>query len=377
MQRGEPAIVNKWSRTRMALRAGIDLVIEIPVIYCSQSAEFFAFGSVSLLNSLGVVDNICFGSETGDIDLLKKIACIISSEPQYYRDVMKQEIRNGSSFVTSRAKAVMEYMKKNDPESVDFDQLQTILQSSNNILSFEYIKWLIRLKSPITPVTIKRIHSYYNDETLNKKMASATAIRKAIECNAFDSIRDHVPGFTFDILKKDFEAGMGPVFLDNFFQPIICLLRSMSSQNIAKIMDVNEGLENRIKRAATLSSSLTELIGNVKSKRYTETRIRRILINTLLGINKDQVTSFKEAGGPQYIRVLGFSEKGKKLLAKIKNTCPLPILTNIGDYRKYKNDSLEKMLELDIMSSDIYSTSYRNSKLRSGGIDFYKKPETL
>lgn len=377
VQRGEPAIVDKWSRTQMALRAGIDLVIEIPVIYCSQSAEYFAYGSVSLLNELGIVDNICFGSESGNINLLKNIASIISSEPQYYRDYMKQEIAKGTSFASSRAAAVVEYLRKNNSESADIIELQQILQSSNNILALEYLKWIIRLKSNINPITIQRKGSSYNDESLTSQMASATAIRKAIESNDFDSIHNHVPEFTFEILKKQFESGMGPVFPENFFQPIICMLRSMSSDSISKIMDVSEGLEHRIKRAAVSSSCVAELVENIRSKRYTETRIKRILTNTLLGISKETVLSFKEAGGLQYIRVLGFSEKGRKLLSMIKNKCPLPVITNIGDYKKYNNHYLEKMLEFDMISSDIYTSSYTNIKKRSGGYDFYKKPETL
>jgi len=151
----------------------------------------------------------------------------------------------------------------------------------------------------------------------------------------------------------------------------------MNEHELSNIMDVNEGLENKIKKAAVMSGTMDELIQNIKSKRYTETRIRRILIHSLLGITRNNLLSFSNVGGPQYIRVLGFSEKGKQLLFKLKKTCPLPIITNTSDYRKYDNQHLKRMIELDIRATDIYVTSHEKSTLRKGGYDFYKRPEKI
>lgn len=377
VQRGEPAIVDKWARTSMALHAGIDLVIELPVIYCVQSAEFFAYGAVSLLNSLGIIDTICFGSETGDIDKLKKIGSIISSEPSSYKKHIRQEIKAGNSFASSRAKAVYNYLKENHASDVDLDDILTLLQSSNNILALEYLKWLIRLNSNISPVTIERLHSKYNDESMDTTLASATAIRKAIKSQKYDTLYGHIPYYSFDILRKQFEYGKGPVFLEDFCQTILCSLRRMELEEISKIMDVNEGLENRIKKAAISRGTLEQLIEGIKSKRYTETRIKRILIHCLLGMYKNDLMLFGREGGPQYVRVLGFSDKGRKLLSMLKNSCTLPVITNVSDYRKYDNPYLNRMIEFDIRSTDIYVTSYSNADLRAGGYDFYRKPETI
>jgi predicted nucleotidyltransferase len=379
VQRGEPAIVNKWSRAHMALNAGIDLIIELPVIFCVQSAEIFAYGAVSLLDKLGIVDAICFGSEIGDINVLKKLAAIISKEPEEYKNYIRAEINKGSSFAVSRSKALVNYFNMNNINTgVDINNLELLMQSSNNILALEYIKWLIRLKSTITPITIKRIHSNYNDETLENPIASATAIRKAIAGgDLINSISQHVPNYVLDIMVKDFMDGKGPVFIEDFFQPILCLMRRMSEHELSDIMDVNEGLENRIKKAAIKSSNLNELIDNIKSKRYAETRIRRILIHALLGLKKNDLTLFKNTGGPQYVRVLGFSEKGKNLLSKMKSTCPIPVITNTSDYKKYDNKYISRMIEFDIASTDIYTTSYKNSSMRIGGYDFYNKPEMI
>jgi predicted nucleotidyltransferase len=375
VQRGEPAVVDKWSRTLMALHAGIDLVIEIPVIFCVQSAESFSYGAISILNSLGVVDTLCFGSEIGEIDFLKKIAYIISNEPEEYREHIRQGIDSGLSFAVSRSKAVIKYLK-GDLDSEQLSEIEHMLQSSNNILGLEYIKWLIRLNSQITPVTIKRMYSNYNDLSIDTPFASATAIRSNIREN-IDSITNIVPYYTLDILKKQFSLGKGPVYLEDYSQALLCMLRKMSLEEISKVMDVNEGLEHRIKKASLISGDITKLISNIKSKRYAETRIRRILVHLLLGMQKNDFSLAKHAGGPQYIRVLGFSEKGKKLLSTIKQRCSLPIITNVGDYKKYNNPILKEMIELDIRATDIYAACYQNSCFRTGGYDFYNKPVTL
>lgn len=378
VQRGEPAIVDKWSRTSMALNAGVDLVVELPVSYCIQSAELFAYGAVSLLNSMGLVDTLCFGSESGDIHMLQSIAGIISTEPSLYKDYLKAELDNGSSFAVSRASAILQYAcNKNSGIHINHERLKIILQSSNNILGFEYVKWLNRLNSPIKPVTIERMHSSYNDESTDTPYASATAIRKAIKEGKANDLDKLVPVFAANILNNEFSIGKGPIFLENYTQALLCLLRRLSNNDLSEIIDVNEGLENKIKRAAVMSGSINELIDNIKSKRYTETRIRRILINTLLGIKKSDLSQFKTHGGPQYIRVLGFSEKGKKIISMIKSSSSLPIITNVSDFRKYNNPYLKKMMELDILSSDIYAASYMNSDLKKGGYDFYNKPIML
>lgn len=376
VQRGEPAIVDKWSRTLMALKAGIDLVIELPVIYSVQSAEIFAYGAISILNSTGIVDKICFGSEAGDLGLLKKIASVICSEPDGYKRRIKFETAKGNSFAVSRAKAVLGFLE-NDLKCHELEELKSILQSSNNILGFEYIKWLYRLNSPITPVTIKRMHSNYNDASIDTPFASALAVRKAIKETKLDTISDQIPLFTMDILKNQFSSGKGPVYLENFSQAILCQIRKMPPEDISKVMDVNEGLEYRIKKASIMSGDISQLVDRIKSKRYTETRIKRILVHLLLGMYKKDLKEMNNAGGPQYIRVLGFTEKGKMLLAKMKKSCRLPIITNVGDYRKYNSIEIKKMMDLDILSTDIYVTAYKEPHIRTGGCDFYYKPIIL
>jgi predicted nucleotidyltransferase len=173
---------------------------------------------------------------------------------------------------------------------------------------------------------------------LDKPASSATAIRKALINMSPKEISEYMPSYSAGILEEAFAAGMGPVYMEDFTQPVLCALRSISTGELSGIIDVNEGLEHKIKKAAAMSGSINELIDNIKSKRYTETRIKRILVHSLLRMQKKELYLFKAAGGPLYIRVLGFSEKGKKLLSMIKKTCNLPIITNVGDYRKYGSE---------------------------------------
>lgn len=375
VQRGEPAIVDKWSRARMALSAGFDLVVELPVVYCVQSAEFFGYGAVSILNSLGIVGTLSFGSEIGDIGLLNEVGDILANEPDEFKDYIKLFLSNGCSFPSARAKALVKYMHQQN--HIDSYGLEEVLSSSNNILGLEYIKWLRRLDSHIKPITIARVHSKYNDELLNTKTASALAVRKAVMDGHFEKLKEYIPPYAVDILKYNFKSGRGPIFLEDFEQAILCKLRAMSHDELSRVMDVGEGLEYRIKKAAQSSGSLHELIGSIKTKRYTETRIRRILIHCLLGINSDDMAQFKGAGGPQYIRVLGFSQNGRVLLQQIKKTCSIPVITNFKEYKKFDNIYLKRMIELDSLATDIYVSSYNTPELRRGGLDYIRKPEMI
>lgn len=376
VQRGEPAIVDKWARTRMALNAGIDLVIELPVFYCCSSAEIFAYGAVNILNSLGIVDSICFGSEIGSIGLIEKIGDILSSEPLEFKRYLKEYLSEGKSYPLSRAKSLIRYMNQNCHIGIDNKSIERMLLSPNNILGIEYVKWLKRLNSKIKPITIKRIASEYNDTSLDTQMPSASGIRMHIKDYGLNSLDKFMPEFSMKILEDEFRNERGPVFFDNFTGAILCMLRNSSVQSISSLMDVNEGLEYRIKKASSCGS-IDDIIDGIKCKRYTATRIKRILIHTLLGIQKNDLVQFKSNGGPQYIRVLGFSKKGEKMLSAIKKTCTLPVITNTARYRKYDNNQLKRMMELDITSTDIYCTAFRDSKLRAGGMDFYKKPEMV
>lgn len=176
LQRGEPALLDKWTRAKMAVDSGVDLVLELPTVFATQSAEYFAHGALSVLEDTNVVDSLCFGSELGDTELLKDIADVLVDEPLEFKNILKKHLNLGLSFPKARSlalKAFFEHAKYSH-----FEKIEKIVESPNNILGIEYMKSLIKLKSKITPLTIKRVYSNYHDKDINSSIASATSIRE-------------------------------------------------------------------------------------------------------------------------------------------------------------------------------------------------------
>ena len=354
VQRGEPAIVDKWKRAEMALKAGIDLVIELPVVYATSTAENFAYGAVKLLDSLKVIDCIAFGSEEGDLEKLSKIADILLEEPPDYKRALKENLGKGLTFAKARELALV---KVTGDESIS-----KTLQTSNNILGIEYLKALKKIKSSIVPFTIKRRGALYTSLKLEGEFASSTSIRKAIKEKGIKAVKNYVPDFTLKILEGAFKEGQGPVYLQDFSPIILYLLRS--GHPLENIFDVAEGIDNKIYKAASMTNNIKDLIKLTKSKRYTESRIRHILLHLLLKIDKKL---FKEFDGPNYIRVLGFSEKGKTILKEIKKKTELPIITKVAQYKSKIEDS--RMFERDLFATDVYTLAYKNFAISK--LDFF------
>ncbi|ADD02552.1 protein of unknown function DUF795 [Thermoanaerobacter italicus Ab9] len=353
VQRGEPAIVDKWKRTMMALKAGVDLVIELPVVYATSTAENFAYGAVKLLDSLKIIDCISFGSEKGELSELIKIAEILLEEPIHYRKALKEYLKTGITFAKARELALKKVTNKNE--------IEKILQTSNNILAIEYLKALKKIDSSITPFTIKRRGSLYTSLELKGEFASASSIRKHIFEKGLEDLEKYIPNFSKEILQSSFEKKQGPVSLEDFSNILIYLLRNHIPLN--HIFDVSEGLENKIYKASYKTNNIEELIKLIKSKRYTESRIKHILTHLLLKIDKQ---IFEEFDGPNYIRVLGFNEKGKKVLKEIKKKSSLPIITKVSQYKSKLSNT--KMFEKDLFATDTYTLAYKNSSI--AGLDF-------
>ncbi len=371
IQRGEPAIVNKWIRAKMALLSGVDLIIELPLPYAVSSAEFFAFGAIKILNDIGIVDYICFGSENSDINNLDAIAKILINEPESYKALLKKALSEGLSYPLSREIALSEYIES---ENFRIDELSELLTSSNNILGIEYLKALRKLKSNITPLTIKRTNNTYNSSALTGNISSATSIRRHV-METSDSaeenlLKEVMPEVCLCILNKEFSSGRGPVFAENFEDIILALLRKMDTSDIRKYPYISEGLENRIKKASLTSGSYYELVDNICTKRYTKTRIQRILMSILIGITSYDFDMFNQYGGPTYARVLGFNEKGKYLLSKTKKKTSIPVILKTADFMQSCNPLVRKMLELESYSTDIYVLAFNNPSYRRAGQDF-------
>lgn len=362
VQRGEPAFLNKWARTNMALKAGVDLVLELPVIYSISSAEGFAFGAVSTLESLGLIDCICFGSESGDLELLYNISSILYSEPKEYKDFLQGYLKLGLSFPLSREKALIDYYKYLNCSNELLNSINEAMKNSNNILALEYIKSLMLLSSKIKPYTITRAGNNYNDTKITGTLSSASSIRKNFNNPEIDQA---LPSFSKNIISQEMEYRRCPVTINDFSDVIIHRLRGMDLDEIAQLLDVNEGLENRIKRASEDSGNIDKLLESTVSRRYPASRIKRILIYSLLGIKKDVKNMLKAP--VKYIRVLGFNKKGKELLKNIKKTSVLPIITNPS-----KNDM--ELLKYDIAATDLYVLGYKESQYKIAKQDLKTPP---
>lgn len=357
VQRGLPALTDKWTRTKMALEAGVDLVVELPTLFATSSAEFFAFGAVSLLNSLNIVNNLCFGSECGDIDLIKKLSEIIVNEPQEFKEYLKELLKDGLPFPKARSKALMKYLEGTNFK-IDFSYLETVLNSSNNILGIEYCKSLYKLKSSITPFTIKRLGADYNKDELSKnEIASASAIRKSIYTSNIEESLEFMPAHSYEILKNSSFSS-----LDKMFDLVKYAI--ISNPNILKeIPEASEGIDNKIVQNIGKANSLDELINLCKSKRYSYTRLNRILCHVLLCVDNELLSLRKSP--PKYIRILGFNNKGREILKEIKQNSEINIVNKLS---KSKPDPL---LDFDIKATNIYSLLNPSVKINS---DYLNSP---
>lgn len=370
-QRGSTSIIDKWKKTEMALQNGVDLIIELPVLYSISSSENFAEGSIKILNSLGIIDFLSFGSETSDIKILNNFANILYDEPKEYKKILSNYLDTGLSFPKARENALLEYIKNFEDVNTNFDNYKNILSSPNNILGIEYLKALKKYKSSIKPVCIKRSIADYNssDISINTSIASATAIRELIKNKNFYTIKTVIPEKSYSILADCINSGCIIPDLNCFEKEIIYVLRKMSIKEIANLPDVSEGLEFLIKKAVNSCNTLTELLNTIKSKRYTITRLQRILLYALLDISKKDMKLSKEVDSP-YIRVLGFNDNGKKLISKIMDKNPnQPLITSVKKFvDNNSNTSLQTMLNKDIFATNIYSLGFINNSFAN--LDF-------
>ncbi|HEU4963065.1 MAG TPA: nucleotidyltransferase [Bacilli bacterium] len=349
LQRGEPAMLNKWARTRMALRQGVDLVLEMPVAYSTQSATLFAYGSVATLDRLGVVDSLCFGSESGDITALQTLSSIIAQEPPLLQSLIREELEKGQSYPRAMSTALTRYTEQDPRFTAAHSEL---VGQPNNMLGLEYLSALRKLGSAIRPATITRIAAGYNDETISHpKIASATAIRKATLETGVQTTEPLLPPYSYAVLQEEFAAGRGPVRWENFRQALFAMLLHSTPDQLRSYVGVDEGLESRLLDAARRVDTVQELLEAVKTKRYTWTKIQRALTSILLGVTREWQARMEVEAGPSYIRVLGFTERGRQVLKAAAQSAVVPILTNLPREKS-------AMLELDVRASALYAQGY-------------------
>lgn len=351
VQRGAPAVMPKHLRTESALLSGASLIIELPVCFATGSAEYFAQGSISLLNQLGCIDSICFGSECGDLHLLKEIAQILADEPIEYQTALKQALKEGASFPAARQEALNIYS----------DKYSEILASPNNILGIEYLKALAKIHSKMEPFTIKRIGAGYHDMDIDGQFGSATAIRSDIyqladvnsssESLPLTHIQTQVPSSCHELMKKNYQTRY-PVKADDFSLLLKAKLLSETAGSLSHYLDMSPELANRILRLRNDYLSFEQFCDLLKTKELTRSRISRSFIHVLLGITNDWLTAMK-APAP-YARILGFRRDHADLLRILKRTSDIPLITSPA--RAVLADTAYQMLELDIYASDLYES---------------------
>lgn len=374
VQRGEPALCDKWARAEMAINCGADLVIELPFCFATRSAYNFARGAVQLLSRTGVVTHLAFGSEEGSLPILQSIAGIIANEPEAYQAILKKHISRGLNYPQARSLALQDFTGNNE------GIFQKTLLGPNNILGIEYLRVIEEEKLSLTPLTVARQGLSYHSNDLCR-FSSATAIRNALFNNIkIENLSSVMPPVCQQILKREISWGRSPVLPDSHEQAVLVKLRSSSAESLRDICEVSEGLEYRIKEAANSCGTLDELRQFIKSKRYSLTRINRILLYSLFSLSKNQVSSFDKQG-PLYLHILGFSSQGQEILQEIKIKSQVKIFNRGSEmkrtYDKAKGSLLGEMIALDAYATDIYSLLFPNPDVRQGGRDFTTSPVML
>ena len=346
VQRGAPAIMPKHMRCEAALKAGASLVIELPACYATASAESFAFGAVSILDKLGCVDAICFGSECGSIKNLQLISKILINEPAEYKEALQFYLKSGNSFPLARQNAMYDYFNS--------DIASPILAEPNNILGIEYLKALYKIDSNMEPFTIARVSSHYHDEELQEEYSSASAIRKEIQTNETFDLEGQVPDDSLDLFKHNYQLRY-PVYSNDFSLLLKYRLLNETKETLCQYADVSEDLANRIINQRNQYIDFEQFCDILKTKEITHSRISRALLHILLDIKKSDMTPIEHA------RVLGFRKDSTSVLSEIKESSVIPLvgkLVGIEDPMILKDVYVSNLYESVI--TDKFKTPYIN-----------------
>jgi len=377
LQRGEPALMSKWARAEAALLAGVDLVLELPVVFSAQPAERFAFGAVSALEATGVVDAFCFGSESGDLESLRALASRLAEEPDAFAALLRALLKTGAPYPAAYADACADLIGSRD--------VAAALMQPNNSLGFHYLLAHARLRGRSTPLTIRRAKAGFHDvELRDDAIASATAIRKRLleskgdPAAALEAISPYAPPGTIRVLAREWEAGRAPMHWERFKTPLFHRLLTQPASRLAGYREVTEGLERRIKKtlpALGPEASVDGLLEALKTKRYTRTKLQRMLTAIYLEhakVDADGGTAADDEGpappsGVPYLRVLGFTEAGRALLSRMKRSAAVPVVTSVGA-------NPHPTLALDCAATAAYALGYASPTPDDFFADYYRAP---
>ncbi len=357
VQRGGPAVFDKHLRAEAAVLSGADLVFELPLPWCNASAEGFARGGVGLLESLGVVTHLSFGSETGELAPLAALA-MAAAEPETVEKI-KEQMAGGMSFAAAREKVLHEVL---GPEA-------RLLQTPNNILAVEYLKALFALDSAMIPMTTRRTGPGHDEQLTAGARRSASQLRAMME--AGEDIAPYLPASAGTLPLRAMALGRGPVTMASLEGPILARLRMLREEDLCALPDATEGLGNRLYKAVRREATVEGILSAVKTKRYPLSRLRRMVMSGALGIRKDM-------GGPAvpYARLLASTERGRSLLRTMGKTSTVPLLNKPATARKLEGPAGE-IFRLTADARDLYVLGYEASEERRGGSDWRTSPVIL
>ncbi len=363
VQRGSPAFVNKWTRAKIALSMGIDLVCELPYYAAGQSAEYFARGGVDILNTTRSVDYLSFGCEEANISLLLEIAERMIDESNRYKVILRAYLKKGYSFAAARQHTISELYGQS---------LGLVLSQPNNILAIEYLKALLKTNSDIKPLAIQRLGEGYEAENWPppSKYASATQIRKGLLAG-FD-VQPYLPYPVNNLknVRENIRTG-----IDKFNLSLVARLLQSTAEELRNLPYVSEGIENRILKSLHTAKNLKDISKYAASKRMPESRLRRILINLMIDMNKNLLCSAYSEEMQPYLRVLGFNTKGIDVLNRIKSHSSIPRITKLKKARKILTQHQQLLLKKDILASNLYQLYFNETFVYNA--DYYQSPIIL
>jgi len=350
-QRGDVAVIDKYFRTKMALAQGADLVLELPTTFALASSGYFCQGAVLTLAACGI-DTLAFGSETCDLATMQKIAALLANEPPEYQQTLRHYLKQGHSYPKAQSLALEEYLHLS----------LTSAENPNDALGIGYITTIEKYHLPIKPIVVQRLGKHSDrSNNVNEGYLNATSIRNLLLNK--ENIAPFVPADTYHILMQALAEGYRPLSLNDFSTTIYTLLYHQTPETLATLPDITDELANRLLKQLPHSNNLTTLLQHTKTKNYTLTRLQRTLCHLLLHITQEDMVQ-----EPQYLRILGFNERGQKYLHTLKKTVPLPIITNPSQAKSLLSSQAYRQFSIDLRASAIYTAAQKQHK-----IDFTKE----
>lgn len=370
LQRGIPALADKFTRAEAAVRCGVDVIFEIPFVYSTASARDYATAAVTMMDMSGAIDYISFGAETDDLSLLSQIAGIVENEPPQVSDSIRRSMASGMTYGAARAAAIVEYLQgkdiarkdsSNDSSSSPKSNISSVMSSPNNILAIEYLAALKRIGSKIKPVIIKRLISDYNSSEAVHDICSASAIRSLLGNSDIKTIERHVPEECYRILNTNYRKTF-PVFEDHM-SSLLAAARllygrydiSSSLSSSGEIVDLDQDLYNRMSKIDS-DMSFSDTAKSLKSRNYTLTHIQRALLHYVMQLTKTDYDGYKSDGWIYYLRLIGLNARAGGIVKQIKKNSDIPVITRAPEAASKLSTAGKSMFGYDVKSTAIYNS---------------------